>query len=108
MKDCMLPGTQLKLVDESGAEVSTGESATMLSRIYALTTHSRGRAYYSSPKRHQGILIAITTILRSPTRMTGLSFKTGDIYAFVGDQRLVWKGRKEDYIQVCFNPLIAK
>ncbi len=29
-----------------------------------------------------------------------VSFKTGDIYAFVGDQRVVWKGRKEDYIQV--------
>lgn len=29
-----------------------------------------------------------------------VSFRTGDIYGYVADQRLVWLGRKEDYIQV--------
>ena len=29
-----------------------------------------------------------------------VTFHTGDIYGYVEDQRLVWRGRKEDYIQV--------
>ena len=30
-----------------------------------------------------------------------ITFRTGDVYGRSADQRLVWKGRKEDYIQVC-------
>ena len=29
-----------------------------------------------------------------------ITFRTGDIYGHSAEQRLVWKGRKEDYIQV--------
>jgi len=31
-----------------------------------------------------------------------VSFRTGDIYGYVGEQRFAWRGRKEDYIQVCY------
>ena len=30
------------------------------------------------------------------------SFHNGDIYGYVGEQRFAWRGRKEDYIQVCY------
>jgi long-subunit acyl-CoA synthetase (AMP-forming) len=29
-----------------------------------------------------------------------ITFRTGDIYGRSAEQRLIWKGRKEDYIQV--------
>jgi len=35
-----------------------------------------------------------------------ISFRTGDIYGYVGEERFAWRGRKEDYIQVCFTNLV--
>jgi long-subunit acyl-CoA synthetase (AMP-forming) len=29
-----------------------------------------------------------------------VTFRTGDVYGRSAEQRLIWKGRKEDYIQV--------
>ena len=31
-----------------------------------------------------------------------VTFRTGDVYGRSAEQRLIWKGRKEDYIQVSF------
>ena len=31
-----------------------------------------------------------------------VTFRTGDVYGRSAEQRLIWKGRKEDYIQVCY------
>ena len=30
-----------------------------------------------------------------------IAFRTGDIYAKPDDEHIIWKGRKDDYIQVC-------
>jgi len=30
------------------------------------------------------------------------SFRTGDIYGYIGEKRFAWRGRTEDYIQVCY------
>ena len=35
-----------------------------------------------------------------------MSFRTGDIYGYVGEERFAWRGRKEDYIQVCYTKLV--
>ncbi|KAF9473131.1 ketoacyl-synt-domain-containing protein [Pholiota conissans] len=81
-ENCLLSDARLHLIDESGAEAkSEGE---LVVRSHFVT---KGYLQYDNSAfihENDGTI----------------SFRTGDIYGYVGDQRLVWKGRKEDYIQM--------
>ncbi|KAF6747507.1 thiolase-like protein [Ephemerocybe angulata] len=82
MSDCLVPDSQLYLVDEKG-EIASDE----------------GELHISSPIIAKGYLrpnySAFT--VGSDGRVT---LRTGDIYKLVGDGRIVWEGRKEDFIQM--------
>ncbi|CAA7264464.1 unnamed protein product [Cyclocybe aegerita] len=81
-KDSLLPDATLSLIGEEGSPGTTeGELVIRSSYI------TKGYLQYDNSS---------FTIEDDGT----VSFRTGDIYGYVGDQRIAWKGRKEDYIQM--------
>ncbi|KAF8953962.1 hypothetical protein BDZ97DRAFT_1929174 [Flammula alnicola] len=81
-KDCLLADAALNLVDEAGANATSEGELVIKSRLI-----TKGYLQYDNSS---------FTVEDDGT----VSFRTGDIYGYIGDQRLVWKGRKEDYIQM--------
>ncbi|KAF8900861.1 hypothetical protein CPB84DRAFT_1778561 [Gymnopilus junonius] len=81
-KDCLLSDAIVKLANEDGESVSTEGELVIRSRFI-----TKGYLQYDNSS---------FTVEDDNT----VTFHTGDIYGYVGDQRLVWRGRKEDYIQM--------
>ncbi|TEB25720.1 ketoacyl-synt-domain-containing protein [Coprinellus micaceus] len=82
ISECLVPESELTLVDENGEQTS-----------------DEGELHISSPIISKGYLRPNYTAftVASSGRVT---LRTGDIYQFVNGDRLVWKGRKEDYVQM--------
>ncbi|KAF4622433.1 hypothetical protein D9613_009459 [Agrocybe pediades] len=82
VEDCLIDDAKLSLVDEAGEPTQTEGELVIRSRFV-----TKGYLEYDNNafKLHEDGTV---------------TFHTGDVYAFVDDQRLVWKGRKEDYIQM--------
>ncbi|KDR66936.1 hypothetical protein GALMADRAFT_232327 [Galerina marginata CBS 339.88] len=81
-KDCLLSDATVKLVNESG-ETVTSEGELVI-RSHLIT---KGYLQYDN---------SAFTVEDDGT----VSFRTGDVYGYVADQRMVWRGRKDDYIQM--------
>ncbi|KAJ3510158.1 hypothetical protein NMY22_g16056 [Coprinellus aureogranulatus] len=82
MSDCLVPESELTLVDENGEPTS-----------------DEGELHISSPIISKGYLRPNYTAFTVATNGT-VTLRTGDIYQLVDGDRLIWKGRKEDYIQM--------
>ena len=100
IKDCLIPGAELKLVDEDGNEDLQGIAPRLaLDHFLSLTVFPEGELVITSEIISQGYLkfdnSAFTKVLDGRT-----TFRTGDIYAKPDDDHIIWKGRKDDYIQV--------
>ncbi|KAJ3515067.1 hypothetical protein NLJ89_g1986 [Agrocybe chaxingu] len=81
-KDSLLPDATLSLIGEEGSP-STTEGELVIKSSYI----TKGYLQYDN-----------SSFTIEDNGM--VSFHTGDIYGYVGDQRIAWKGRKEDYIQM--------
>jgi long-subunit acyl-CoA synthetase (AMP-forming) len=102
--DCLLSDARLRLVDESGAETTSGRFHIYNnSRSYMLTNIHivEGELIIRSRFVTKGYRQYDNSPFTQEDDGT-VSFRTGDIYGYVADQRLVWRGRKEDYIQARF------
>ncbi|PPQ84949.1 hypothetical protein CVT25_004462 [Psilocybe cyanescens] len=81
-KGCLLSDATLTIVNEEGKVSDTEGELVIRSRFI-----TKGYLQYDNTP---------FTVEDDGT----VSFRTGDIYGYVADQRLMWKGRKEDYIQM--------
>ncbi|KAK0471022.1 hypothetical protein IW261DRAFT_1612345 [Armillaria novae-zelandiae] len=79
--DCLIPDASLYIDDEDSAEKGTGELWITSKTI------AKGYLHYDSS--------AFTTDVEG-----SITFHTGDIYALTSNNRLIWQGRKEDFIQL--------
>lgn len=80
---CPMPGLEVKIVDESGREVPTGERGECLIRGYSTFT-----AYYKSPEKTAEALDAEGW------------FHSGDICSVDTDGQLMFHGRLKDMLKV--------
>ncbi|PPQ99823.1 hypothetical protein CVT24_009617 [Panaeolus cyanescens] len=80
--DCLLSDAQLTLIDEFGNETSTEGELKIRSHFI-----TKGYLQHDNSSFHVEADGAV-------------SFLTGDVYGYTADQRLTWRGRKEDYIQM--------
>ena len=100
IRDCGIPDAELKLVDEDGKENLHGITQCFaFTYILILTDFPEGELVITSKMISQGYLkfdnSAFSKALDGRT-----TFRTGDIYAKPDDDHIIWKGRKDDYIQV--------
>ncbi|KAF8151526.1 hypothetical protein B0H34DRAFT_132545 [Crassisporium funariophilum] len=79
---CLIPDAELFLIDENGKKTDSEGELVIKSHII-----SKGYLRYENSAFSQEANGAI-------------SFRTGDIYGRSEEHRLMWKGRKEDYIQM--------
>ena len=101
IKDCLIPYAELSLVDEDGNEDPQGITQCFaFDHFLIVTVFSEGELVITSKMISQGYLkfdnSAFSKVLDGRT-----TFRTGDIYAKPDDEHIIWKGRKDDYIQVC-------
>ena len=100
IKDCLIPGAELRLVDEDGNEDLQGITQCFASDHFLIfTIFPEGELVITSEIISQGYLkfdnLAFTKGLDGRT-----TFRTGDIYAKPDNDHIIWKGRKDDFIQV--------
>lgn len=100
IKDCNIPDALFSLANEHGEECADGEFIMYSMDIHLVTFFVEGELWIKSK------LIArryLNPEQKSPFSLDSegyITFRTGDIYSRTSDDRLVWKGRKEDFIQV--------
>ena len=100
IKDCLIADATLTLVNEAGTVSDTG-----LCYIF--------ECFLPTERLIEGELIIKSRLITNGYKSFNNSnfsieedgmivFRTGDIYGYVGDKRIIWRGRKEDYIQVSY------
>ena len=101
IKDCLIPDAKLRLVDEDDNEDLQGiiQCSAFDHFFLSLLPSPEGELVITSEMISRSYLkfdnSAFTRALDGRT-----TFRTGDIYAKPDDDHLIWKGRKDDYIQV--------
>ena len=101
IRDCLIPDAELRLVDEDGNEVPQGITQCFaFDHFLVLTCLLEGELVITSKIISQGYL-NFDNLAFSKVDDGRTTFRTGDIYAKPDDEHIIWKGRKDDYIQVC-------
>jgi acyl-CoA synthetase (AMP-forming)/AMP-acid ligase II len=102
MNDCLISDAELRLIDEDGNETAEGILVVLLLIIFLVLTDTvitEGELVITSGMISQGYLKFDNSVFtKAPDGRT--TFRTGDIYAKTTDDYFIWKGRKDDYIQV--------
>jgi long-subunit acyl-CoA synthetase (AMP-forming) len=100
IKDCLIPDAELRLVDEDGNEDLEGITQCFtFDHFLILSVFPEGELVIISEMISQGYLNFDNSTF-TKTLDGRITFRTGDIYAKPDDDHLIWKGRKDDYIQV--------
>ena len=101
IKDCLIPDAELRLVDEDGNEDPQGiNQFSAFEHFLIITVFPEGELVITSKLISQGYLKFDNSAF-SKVHDGRTIFRTGDIYAKPDKEHIIWKGRKDDYIQVC-------
>jgi long-subunit acyl-CoA synthetase (AMP-forming) len=97
----LIEDATLVLLDQGGNEVSTGESIfhKVVCKFWLIFFSLVGELSITSRHISHGYLKYDNSAFKIlPDGW--ITFKTGDIYERTTNMRYIWKGRKDDYIQV--------
>ena len=98
--ECLIPGAELSIIDEQGRDAAGKVIPTSVAIVFSLNCiMAEGELVIKSHLISKGYLRFDSSAFTIGSD-GAVTFRTGDIYEHSEEQRLVWKGRKEDYIQV--------